>query len=110
MTSLFTADLEPNPDAVARADDPETSWAAARSVGAVTEKRAAVLNVLRNFPPGLTDHQLVQLYASWHPNVPQSESGLRTRRSELVELGLVVDSGQRVRLPSRRMATVWRAT
>ncbi len=94
---------------VARVDDPETSWQAARSVGGVTEKRAAVLMLLRDltkFEGGATDALMLWAYrARNYP--PQSDSGLRTRRSELVALGLVQDTGERTRLPSGRQAIVW---
>lgn len=101
--------------ASARWGDPETSHDAARSVSALTEKRAAVLRTIRDFQKrsdiwhpeavGATDVDV----AAWYIGPSQSPSGLRTRRAELVDLGLVWDSGQRVRLPSGRMAIVWQA-
>lgn len=36
-----------------------------------------------------------------------SESGIRTRRSELVKRGMIVDTGKRVTLDSGRQAKVW---
>jgi hypothetical protein len=36
-----------------------------------------------------------------------SESGIRSRRAELVDRGLVVDTGRRIRLESGRYAIVW---
>jgi hypothetical protein len=94
----------------ARATDPATSHAAAASVDEVTRKQAAVLAVLREGP--LTDAQLVGVYqaraaATLGALPPQSSSGLRTRRSELVAKGRVRDSGARVRMETGRMAIVW---
>lgn len=54
----------------------------------------------------MTDWELVRRYDR-EPR--QSESGLRTRRSELTAAGLVRDTGSRVRLPSHRYAIVWSA-
>lgn len=53
-----------------------------------------------------TDEEL--LYR-WHERMaaPISPSGLRTRRSELVEMGYVKDTGCRRPLQSGRTATVW---
>ena len=101
-----------------RKGDPETSLAAAESVTKITEKQRAVLKVLEHFG-SVTDAELKEFYADptidpafWLANLgpdslpPQSESGLRTRRSELVRRGLVKDSGVRRRLESERMAVV----
>lgn len=81
--------LDPVP--VARSTDPGTSWAAADSVMKLTEKRLAVLGL---FAFGsYTDEELRDKYDAT-PGLPeQSDSGLRTRRSELVTMGLLLDSG-----------------
>ena len=87
-----------------RKGDPETSLAAAASVKELTEKQKSVLAVLKQYGPA-TDGELRQKF----PPYTQSDSGLRTRRSELVNRGLVRDSGERRRLASGRMAIVWEA-
>lgn len=95
----------------ARRTDPETSHAAARSVTDLTAKQTAVLTLLRDFGP-LTDLELVEKYGTAAQGFPgvfprQSTSGLRTRRHELVDRGLVVEH-DKVRLPSGRMAIRWK--
>jgi len=92
--------------AVARATDPLTSHEAAASVGDVRESQRMVLMMLNAVGPG-TDEALVE--HAGKVGYPISPSGLRTRRSELVRLGLVEDSGERERLASGRRAIVWRA-
>lgn len=94
------------PQAVARRDDPETSVAAAASVERIRASQLIVLEALRYCGP-MTDEKLVSL-----PVVQRSmsESGARTRRSELVGKGLVVDSGRRERLASGRRSIVWMAS
>lgn len=88
--------------AVARDSDPLTSWDAARSLGELTQRQADVLAELRAWGP-MTDERLVTLVRD------QSPSGVRTRRSELVAAGLVVDSGERVESPnSHRKMIVWK--
>lgn len=93
--------------AYARRTDPETSHAAAASVepDVITALRARVLLELRRRGP-MDDTQLV---AAIQPE-GYSPSGIRTRRSELVDQGHVVDSGVRQKLLSGRFAIVWRAT
>ena len=93
----------------ARTTDPQTSHLAAVSVTGLTESRAAVLRVLREWSEGLTDQVLVEYYRLEETHPRQSESGIRSRRHELVVLGLVRDSGQRVKLLSGRSAIVWTA-
>lgn len=113
--ALFGPDGEPTiPPAEPRArrTDPATSHDAARSIkaAALRASQEAVLKFLRRHGPA-TDVELVEGYPEWaralHP--PQSPSGLRTRRHELVEAGAVVDTGDRAELPSGRKAIVWAA-
>lgn len=52
---------------------------------------------------GLTDEQIQQV-------AKLSPSSERPRRGELVEMGLVEESGRRRPTPSGRAATVWRVT
>lgn len=74
----------------------------------VTDSQAAVYNVLRHFPRGLADNALVPL-AQHQMGIRQASSGIRTRRAELVDLGLVIDTNRRVRTPSGRKAVVYGA-
>lgn len=88
----------------ARNTDPETSHAAARSVTGVTERQRALLALFRHFGP-MTDVEIAENYPASFPK--QSPSGLRTRRAELVEQGLVRWDGFTRTLPSGREARVW---
>lgn len=101
-------------DAHARRSDPWTSHAAAASVSGegLRTSQADVLAVLADLGES-TDWDLVPAYhrAAARGEVQrQSDSGIRTRRDELTEAGLVEYTGREVRLPSRRMAQVWRAS
>lgn len=90
----------------ARTTDPETSHQAAASVRDLRATQREVLDLIRRFGP-LTDERLVSLAAIDH--VRQSPSGLRSRRSELVALGLVEWTGEYEPLDSGRNARVWGA-
>ena len=95
-----------------RKGDPETSLAAAASVTRITEKQQEVLRLLKMFGP-LNDEQISEEHSvevACGYMASQSESGLRTRRSELVRRGLVRWSGEHQKLKSGRMARVWEAT
>jgi len=91
----------------ARTTDPETSHDAAASIRSerIRASQVAVLDTFRQHGP-LTQEELVTRYA----RAPmQSDSGLRTRASELVALGKLVDTGKRRKLKSGRKAIIWRA-
>lgn len=96
----------------ARHGDPQTSHDAAVSLLDLPRSRAAVLQVLEADGP-MCDENLVAVYRGWanEGRVPhQSPSGVRTRRSELVDAGLVEKSGERVESAvSGRWMTVWRS-
>lgn len=95
----------------ARRSDPETSHEAARSISVkdLRSSQRAVLRTLAKLRKGGTDVDIAGAYDHYGYSAiaPQSPSGLRTRRAELVDRGLVADSGLRKRLPSGRQAIVW---
>jgi len=99
----------PQPEAHARRSDPETSHAAAASLSAdrLRASQQEVLTIVRLDGP-IHDERLVAIART--VGLAQSVSGLRTRRSELVALGLVKDSGQRVTLRSGRASILWCVT
>ena len=97
--------FDQEPVARARATDPDTSHQAARSVTNLRDSQEAVLRTLRLM--SATDVELMRVYRHNERNPVQSDSGIRTRRKELVDLGLVRDSGLRRKLPSGRNAIVW---
>jgi hypothetical protein len=95
-----------------RATDPETSREAGLSLD-----QAKVTKLMRNIYDMLSvspmyDEQLIRRYnllremEGWDMASP---SGIRTRRSDLVKLGWVKDSGDRAVLPSGRKSIVWKA-
>jgi len=86
----------------ARTNDRATSHEAAQSVRFVSDTQQCILDLL-DYP--MTDETLVELYrASDAPYA--SESGIRSRRSELVALGLVKSVGFAKSLSNRSM-NVW---
>lgn len=92
----------------ARRSDPITSHEAAASVDEfkATQTQKAILAILR---VPMTDQDLVFTYgvASVNGRAPRaSESGIRSRRAELADRGLVVPVGYQT-LPSGRKAIVW---
>lgn len=96
----------------ARNTDPEESHDAAASVTNLTEKQEALLACLREANWPLSDPEIADYYRDTsiemgHP--PQSESGLRTRRSELVRKGLVEAAGTTT-LITGRQAKQWKVT
>jgi len=88
----------------ARKTDPKTSHDAADSVKDITKTQEYVLKALKR---PRNDTQLIEAYRSLKTAPRASESGIRSRRSELVGAGLVVDSGKRVKMPSGRFSIVW---
>lgn len=97
---------------VARATDPDTSHEAAATITPVTLRASqdAVLYVLREYGP-MCDTDLIaryRQYADIEALPKQSDSGIRTRRKELVTLGRVVLHGETT-LESGNRSKTWRA-
>jgi hypothetical protein len=94
----------------ARSTDRSTSHAAAQSTARrQTENQEAVLRVFRALTDA-TDEELVAHYERLRARLvlpEQSESGLRTRRRELVDRKRLRDSGRTRRTRGGRQATVW---
>jgi hypothetical protein len=93
----------PRRRAVARVTDPSTSWEAAASVTGLATNRQAVLSLLTGYGP-MTDETIYDRL----PEGFMSPSGARTRRAELVDAGLVEDSGEKRLTRSGRRTIVWR--
>lgn len=94
----------------ARISDPETSHEAAKSVSKLKDMYDTMLIAFESLGP-MNDEQLIKL---WKVGVRElgwreaSESGIRSRRSELVAQGKIIDSGTRLKMSSGRMSIVWR--
>lgn len=86
----------------ARTADPRTSQDAAASVRRVAETHKLILEAFR-----LTGPMHDQMLVGTLRNYPLTESGVRSRRAELVAMGLLKDSGETVRLPTGRLSIVW---
>lgn len=92
-----------------RTGDPATSFEAAESVGDMRVNLQAVLAALAGRGEPMSDEQLLEVYADGVAEgflPPQSESGIRSRRAELVELGLVIQAGCGTNSGGRRV-NVW---
>jgi len=87
----------------ARFTDPETSHEAARSVTNITPLKEEILQRLMT---PMTDRDLYAILFT-SSRLIVTESGVRSRRSELVQAGLVRDTGERVKLATGRRAIVW---
>lgn len=93
----------------ARHTDPLTSHQAAARVKHLSETKKAIMRLL--FRKTMTDVELIKRYNQLVAigKAPQaSESGIRSRRAELVERGYIAPSGRLERLPSGRNAIVWK--
>lgn len=91
----------------ARTTDPLTSHLAALSVANI-EATKLVIKFLLMSPK--TDQELIDEYmtgAQLGKWPKASESGIRTRRSELVEAGEVEATGEKRKTESGRFANVW---
>lgn len=93
----------------ARITDPETSHEAAKSVSKLRDMYDTMIIAFETLGP-MNDEQLIKL---WRVGVNElgwrsaSESGIRSRRSELVAQGKLKDSGKRQKMQSGRLSIVW---
>lgn len=94
----------------ARWSDPSESHAAARSVRSTGPTHRRLMSLFKELGIGMTDSRIK---GEWARKVrdegwpPVSDSGLRTRRRELVTAGLLRDSRRRLIGDSGRRTAVW---
>jgi hypothetical protein len=85
--------------------DPATSHQAEQSVTGLAESYRIILGILRESGP-MNDEKLISTWRKTQ-NKKASDSGIRSRRSELTATGLIVDTGDRIKMDSGRMSIVW---
>lgn len=93
----------------ARRTDPATSHAAARSVGELTDNQRAVMVVMRVLGRPVLDEELVREYLARYKALKlpqQSESGIRSRRSELAAKTRLIE-GEKRRMTTGRLGRTW---
>jgi hypothetical protein len=93
----------------ARLTDPWTSMDAAMRV-ATQPLKSRVLYLFEEYRYPLTDEQLIALYrkqAISYRWSPASDSGIRSRRSELVDEGELIDTGRVEKTVSGRSTILW---
>jgi hypothetical protein len=92
---------------IARLSDPQTSQDAAESVNGltITRTRKIILTILAT--RHCHDEGLIQTFRNLPGGPIASESGIRSRRAELVAAGLVEDTGKRIRTASGRNSIIW---
>lgn len=91
----------------ARSTDLDTSHEAAQSIGPLTLRQHAVYALLLDLGP-VPDATLVYMYRLESDLPRQSDSGIRSRRHELVVMGMVAAHGT-ITLAGGRKHTVWQA-
>lgn len=104
-------DLVTQPTPVARNSDPETSHAAAASItpSALRASHEAIIELMTLIGDGTDEYIVFQydLLRNLYAWPRQSQSGIRTRRNELTNAGIITDSGRRAPTVSGRLAIVW---
>lgn len=91
------------PKQMTRWSDPATSLLAAASVD-LTKGQKIVMAAFR-VRNSMTDDELIAQVVAL--GLKLSPSGCRSRRKELVELGILRDSGVKEKTQSKRLTTVW---
>lgn len=86
----------------ARLTDPQTSHDAAKSVRNISPLKQAILDTLQT---AMTDEELI--LSLRFDGVMASESGIRSRRADLVREGYVEDSNGRSKTAAGRSTIIW---
>jgi hypothetical protein len=92
--------------AYARRTDPQTSHVAAKRVTNSAKVREAILELFREFGP-MHDEVLIRMYRSKNSNPAASDSGIRTRRKELKDAGLIRECVKLAETRAGNPCAVW---
>lgn len=96
--------------AKARRTDPSTSHEAAASVTGLRHSQIAIYDLLVKYGP-MTDEEIwTRLEGHPDENLFTTISGSRTRRKELVDAGMVEDSGRTKLTRAGRKTIVWKVS
>jgi len=93
--------------AATRSLDPETSHQAPKSLGDITSAQARVLRAIQGVPEGFTHDELIKAVRSEDGAYSVTDSSIRTRCRELVDLGLVEYAGRMRHSDHGNAARVW---
>lgn len=88
-----------------RTKDPVTSYEAAASVTGLAGSYAIILQLFREYGP-MNDEALIRAWR-YENKKYASDSGIRSRRSELVATGKIIDTGERMKMASGRNSIIW---
>lgn len=94
----------------ARLTDPQTSHDAAASVTNISKVQKAILSLLQASP--MCDEKLIEQYRIWQQTDDRfpavTDQSIRSRRAELVKMGLLEPAHWREQLSTGNMGQVWR--
>jgi hypothetical protein len=88
--------------------DPFTSHLAASLIMDTTTLQIRILHCFESCEGGLTDEELIVVYKRvWGISFPATDSSIRSRRSELVNKGNVIDTGKTRLTKAGNKSIVW---
>ena len=91
----------------ARKTDPFTSHLAAESIKDVTPVQSRILSLFDAFGD-MTDEELIcQYHLAFHMHWPSADSSIRSRRKELVNLGLLTPTSMVRNTKAGQKSIVW---
>lgn len=102
----------PGGEAATRQGDPEESYSAAASTGNLTVNQRSVMTLMRVLGKPVLDEELIKAYERHRKALllpEQSESGLRSRRSELSNAGLLTQ-GESKKMTTGGTGRTWTLT
>lgn len=96
--------------AQARSTDPQTSHDAAASVNNISKVQKAIMSLLQASP--MCDEKLIGQYRIWQQTDDRfpaaSDQSIRSRRAELVTMGILEAAPQKEQMTTGGWANVWR--
>lgn len=96
--------------AQARSTDPQTSHDAAASVNNISKVQKAIMSLLQASP--MCDEKLIGQYRIWQQTDDRfpavTDQSIRSRRAELVAMGIIEAAPYKEQMSTGNWANVWR--